>query len=1027
MMQIKKLLLWFFLILILVTIFILFRQNEKNWQFYTQKSIGANNKLALYQSLSFDEQNLYFNVQDGRTISLKHESGEQNWQFQAEKYSPFPPLIENEKIFLANFDSKIYGLDKKSGNQLWQFSVKDAALPDTAIVTTKESELLFFGSRTGTLYALYKNQGNLVWSKQFQTIDTTQAFVPNTIHFGNLYLHQDTLYVWQAIEKKFIALDAQTGQEKWAIDNLDFSFNPPIFYSQRIILTQKNSLLSIDAKTGNYAQINKQNNWPLMAFKVEEDEQNLLLLHDQKLKKLSLDLQELIWETAQIDYPIYEQFKLSEATVKLNQKQFLAQRHLLAENSDVLLSIDYETGQSNWSKSLTGAIDQQVNVEDQLIVGGDTGQIASLKPDSGEINWQQHVDGKVLQLLEIENNLLIISEKAGQKIGLTYFDLSGQVIWQYVSDLLIDVEEIYSDQNRVFLLNVDKNLLEKIEISEQKIKSEEIAKKNFQLVFNKEGKDPYVEFKRVEKWSSKLNEKINKIKYLSENIKKLWRFGIRTETKSNFLEINLNHDEQLYQNKFLDLKIFAEFSKDGKKQKVNAFYFDHDTWKIRFLPDEPGTYQYQIKIKSPYFRKTVKGEVEIKTHRKEKLGIKEKQFVLNENQAFLPLGIQDAFFDRNYNGQYFDEMPASTLLEPSLNQADYNYLPLNEYLDVYQKEASINIFRYGVENWTPPLWNSLDLETFNLSTSGGLFGDQLLAELKDRNLKVIMTVFGFYPPFKSSAEISDPKNQESLTKYLDYVIARFGPMVDLWEIANEAEPSKAWYDFVINYLKENDPYQLPISTNWESSLAQNLDFLSVHWYNPIRQNPELTAGDISYLVKKYQPQKQAVFISEFGFKDKSWFEGADVQMRLMSWLSIMQNMGLIFWTNGQNGIYENKDNANIYLGPIQRSYLKSLQNFLPKELLLPIEHNFFSLQKEQIQVYTMENQAWFLAYLLKIEPNQKQAAWLDLDLIQAGKLEWYDPASGLIIEEKNLSQGQQRVAIPDFKLDLALRIKYLTP
>lgn len=1014
---------WFLGFIALALLFFSFKKSEKNWQFYTQKNIGANNKLALYQNLSFYEENLYFNVQDGRTISLKQNSGEINWQFQAEKYSPFPPLIEGERIFLANFDGRVYSLDKQSGLQLWQFNVRDGSLPDTPIATAKESDLLFFGSRTGTLYALYKNQGNLVWSKQFQTIDTKQAFIPNTIHFGNLYLHQNTLYVWQAVEKKFLALDAQTGQEKWAINDLDFSFHPPLFYQQRIILTQKNYLLSIDLETGNYTKINKQNNWPLMAFKVNSEEQNLLLLHDQKLKKLSLDFQEIAWEIPQIDSPIYQQFKLSQPAVELKQKQFLAQRHLLAENNDLLLSINYETGQIIWSKGVSGAINQKVNLEDQLITGSDTGQITSFEND-GEINWQQRIDGKVIQLLEIQKKLLVISEKAGQKVELSYFDQNGQLIWQYVPDLLIDAQEIYHNQNNIFLLNVDKNLLEKITISDEKIKSEKIVNKNFELIFNKENKDPYVEFKRIEKWPNKLTEKFNKIKYLSEKIEKLWRFEVRTETKQNFLEININHDEQLYQNKFLDLEVLAEFSKDNKKQTVKAFYFDYNTWKIRFLPDEPGLYQYQIKIKSPYLRKTIKGEVEIKTYRKEKISIKENQFAINNKQAFLPLGIQDAFFDRNYNGQYFDEMPASTLLEPNLNQANYTYLPLDEYLDVYQKEASINIFRYGVENWTPPLWNSLNLETFNLSTNGGLFGDQLLTELKNRNLKVIMTIFGFYPPFRSTFEINDEDNQKAIAAYLDYVIARFGPMVDLWEIANEAEPSQTWYDFVINYLKENDPYQLPISTNWETSHAKNLDFLSVHWYNPIRQNSELTSVDINYLVKKYQPQKQAVLISELGFKDRSWFEEANTQMRLMSWLSTMQNMGLIFWTNGQNGIYENKDNANIYLGPTERSYLKALQEFLPQELFVPIKYDSFTLSKEQVQVYTMDNQDWFLAYLLKIDPERNQQIYLELDLPLEGELQWYNPADGSIIEEKRIERGQQKITVPDFKLDLALRIKY---
>jgi len=283
----------------------------------------------------------------------------------------------------------------------------------------------------------------------------------------------------------------------------------------------------------------------------------------------------------------------------------------------------------------------------------------------------------------------------------------------------------------------------------------------------------------------------------------------------------------------------------------------------------------------------------------------------------------------------------------------------------------------------------------------------------------------FYPPYKTKEEIEKKENQEALEIYLDYVIARYSAKIDLWELSNEAEAHYLWYKFVTNYLKENDPYQHPISTNWETNSAKNLDFLSIHWYNPDSTDPGFLSNQIAYLNQKYQDSNQAILISELGFKNLSYFQNSSESMRIITWLSIFQKMGVIFWTQGQNGIYKNLDNSNIYLGPIERSYLSILNNFLPENMFLPIEKEFLLIPNLQTQVYLLKNNNFILAYLLKVDQSIKNQDYLDLDIKDQARLQWINPKTASIIREEFLEKGEQKILIPDFNLDLAMKINYL--
>jgi hypothetical protein len=155
-----------------------------------------------------------------------------------------------------------------------------------------------------------------------------------------------------------------------------------------------------------------------------------------------------------------------------------------------------------------------------------------------------------------------------------------------------------------------------------------------------------------------------------------------------------------------------------------------------------------------------------------------------------------------------------------------------------------------------------------------------------------------------------------------------------------------------------------------------------------------------------------VIISEFGFKNYSYFKDSAESMRILTWLSAFQNMGIIFWSQGQNGIYQNPDNANIYLGPIERSYLLSLNHFLTTDLTLPIEKEVMLIPGLELQVHFLKNEDVMLAYLLKTNTKRQGKEYINIYFKEKAKFQWIEPKTNAVLQEIIFEKGRKDILIP---------------
>lgn len=610
-------------------------------------------------------------------------------------------------------------------------------------------------------------------------------------------------------------------------------------------------------------------------------------------------------------------------------------------------------------------------------------------------------------------------------------DKNKNVIWSYQSEFRINTKSIYKDENRLYFLNTDNTILNSLLITEKNPSQQNFKKLNFKLIENFAVHFPYKNSNpQVEASENKQNLSFqfkalqNKILFFLTNLKKLRQFNISQKKKTDYIEFSINHEQNFYKNVFSQVQVDGFFTNQNKEKiHVKGFYYDYNQWKLRVKLD-PGLWNWQISIKTPYWIDRQTGTIEIdKQNLTKKMQIKEDWLVDENNQIIWPVGLQGAIKDTNRDGNPLNQMGHALNPIASKNSEEFRFIEFSDYLDLYAEEAKINFFRYGPDNWAPAIWKNLDnKKSFAMDINGNLQGDIILDELKKRNIKSMMSIFAFYPPYISQEAISKRANQQVLEQYLNYVIARYASLIDIWEISNEAIPSLEWLNFISNYLVDNDPYQHPITTNLEQPLLENSELLSIHWFGATPENNFKLYEVVNYLKTK-DDWKKAIMISEWGFEKQNQFIGSADIMRKFTWLGLFKGMGIIFWNTGY-GYYENQFNGNIYLGPIERNYLKVVQNFLP-QLNYPIKANCQYLETNNLLSCSLENNEYYLIYLLK--SNEKKPILdnkLPLEINKPGLMEIINPKNGEVLESKNLNKDVGEIVLPIFADDLAIKITY---
>ncbi|MBT3249512.1 MAG: PQQ-binding-like beta-propeller repeat protein [Candidatus Pacebacteria bacterium] len=1010
---------------------LLFKKNKSHWLIYTPEPIGSYQERFSPNPWVFNKKYLFINNQNGNSYGINSQTGEIKWIFDTDDYSPFPVTkLDAETIAINSFDSNLYALDSSSGVEKWRFSNPNITHPDTPAITDDDDTSVFFGDRLGTIYAINKKSGEIDWDYQLEPIDLKIVDPENNpIHFGRIFQDGNNIYIRSSVEAKLISFDKKSGDLVWE-KFIDYKSEDVLIYKNIVIANDSEFIYGINKKDGQTVWKEPFSKLPSLK---SINNQSIYIINDKKITSIELETGKKAW--------ILKIKGLIEEEIVFDNDQGYLFYNFEGSQSNLIV-FNLKMGTIDWEKKLISSISTYRLLEDNiLIIGSAAGQIFLLDSKQGEVIKANDIftRGKITNIFQSNQDIILTSTSEGKHLVLTKLSSNLEKKWSIKSSYKINEESIYFHQNRIFFTDESSQLISSVNTTTKNNFNQDDF--NFQMKINQnkekrdeidihldnilpslfEKKDALIYLKSLSlDFSRKINSSIKRTINNYRQIKKR-SFSVNQSYDQSILELTLNHQ---LKNKgpALDKEVNISAmitSPSGETYQLTGFIYQKNTWKIRFRPNEIGTWKYKIKIKTPLGISDFNFENTINIDQSSKIKYIDFKkdhvfnFYLEDGTQFHPLGLEDVMLDFNYDQNPLNQWGFANTPEPPKSN-NVEFINFKEYLKIYA-EAGFNFYRWGVGNASFTLWQELS-NYKRIDFENGKYGDLLVKELRDQNYQVMMTLFGFHPP--SSFSIDNPKNRKIVQNYINYVVSRYASYVDIWEITNEVEVSDEWLAFAINYIGEIDPYDHPITTNWDRPQMEQLSLLSYHWFESedVLSTTTTTKNNVNYLKQFQKP----ILFSEIGNVNASWDIDSAQRMRVKLWTSFFNKAYLVIWNQPGEIYYNNHQNANIYLGPKERAYAKAFSEFTNST---GIDLETFSIENNnpQIEIFGLKNKDEAYIYIAKTPKFINT----DNDTIKLPfknkKIKWQDPATGLYLGE-DTSSSDGEISLPSFDLDSVGRI-----
>jgi hypothetical protein len=335
--------------------------------------------------------------------------------------------------------------------------------------------------------------------------------------------------------------------------------------------------------------------------------------------------------------------------------------------------------------------------------------------------------------------------------------------------------------------------------------------------------------------------------------------------------------------------------------------------------------------------------------------------------------------------------------------------------------ADVNLFRWGPDNCSFPLYDKIDPAGNVYSVRYGDDADQLFRTLRRYGFRIEMVIFGFKPPF---AENPSPDQIAAVQRYARYVVDRYGAYVDYWELMNEARASDDWLTQVATALERADPYHHPVGTSWSKPELRALQFGSDHWY----QTEDVRDSDaVAWAHLRGEAARRfhkPTLVDEQGNRGANWDPTSAVRVRLRLWTAFFAEASLVFWNASFAKDEVSPRTASVYLGSQERGYIKILQSYTnafdPRAAVVPARASPGSA----VRAYALRGPRQYGLYLVATGDRSAptRGVQVQVDPARAGTATWLDPGSGRVLARTKVAPGTHTLAVPPFTVDVALKI-----
>ena len=188
---------------------------------------------------------VYFGSGDGNVYAIDAPTGSLSWKFQTGNVVHATPAVVDGIVYVGSWDRNLYALDAATGAKRWAFETgqdtviyNQVGINSSAVVS---NGIVFVGARDGHFYAVDAKSGQLRWKHDNHMGWTiaSPAVLDGTVYFPT------------SDGTRFKALDAQTGNVRFDVENKAVSFSSPAIAAGTVYYGTSDGVLhAIDATTG---------------------------------------------------------------------------------------------------------------------------------------------------------------------------------------------------------------------------------------------------------------------------------------------------------------------------------------------------------------------------------------------------------------------------------------------------------------------------------------------------------------------------------------------------------------------------------------------------------------------------------------------------------------------------------------------------------------------------------------------------------------------------------------------------------
>jgi len=476
-------------------------------------------------------------------------------------------------------------------------------------------------------------------------------------------------------------------------------------------------------------------------------------------------------------------------------------------------------------------------------------------------------------------------------------------------------------------------------------------------------------------------------------------------------EMSITHPSGSYGNVWEQVSVTARFTPpSGAAITVDGFFDTTNTWKVRFCPALTGAYTWKVHL--------VGNSTDSATGSFQSTDSNERGFIRKHPGNPLRMVYEK-------DGGLYNAMGLSACftedMEGSLDERQVSW---STYLDYMFDTTGFNLFRVSIGNCALKLWESIE-NTTGTNRSKALEGrvtDRKLIAMRQRGVRIMFDALGWEA---MQYYTTLPDFWPAIDRYWRYVVARYGAIVDIWELCNETSPSDAWVSHFAQYVKSIDPYHHMVSVSWERPSHPDIDIDGPHLYaNCSPQDADRVTGEF---VDPHRAHGKPIIYGEYGNSSCNVISNNALQARCRAWTAFFREAALAWWEMNWSDHYcPGNGAANLYVGPDERRYFRHLQRFTTN--LDPgarVGNTWSYTSSAGMRGYELRSDSSVYIYVKDTSSFTRTVSDLRVTFQSpgSGTAYWFSPQTGDTLGQAAVTSGSRTLTAPSFTLDIALKLE----